>query len=632
MTTPFKLRSFFALSLLLTGCPDRAAPPDAFDAIDAIDAIDIATVTDDGVVPDVSSPIDCAAQPSPNDMVTFHRDRARTGWDPNEPGLTPTLVGSPRFGRLWQSEQLDSITIGAQAYPPHIYATPLYVDRVAVTGGTYDGLTLSLVFVATSNAFAYAINAFAMSFGTRDVPAGAIVWRARLGRADVVPSLDGGMPMGVLSTPVIDLCTSPPRIYVVSMDATAGWQTLALDLRSGLILPGWPVTLDDSTVSPVNRNGPSRFVDPRILSQRSALNTSPSGDRLYISFGAYYDGGVGWMIAVDTRTPRVAASFSGAPSIAPEANGGMWGPGGASVAADGTVCATSGNSPAVSHDSPNVWGQSLLCWDSALRLVGTFTPFNYCDMDVYDTDLGGSSPVLLPPLDPATTTTPHLIAFGGKQGTVYLVDRDHLPGGTRSRQPCSTDSTTDRSLLPPGIQPQFMARGPLNVFGPYSEAFGNLDRAKMRSTPALFRDAAGRVLLYVSGTTKASIDSMTSVPPSLARLRVVASPGATAYLEVDRYESTLVFINPGSPIVTSDASLNPVVWILDENAPRVASLLDPAVPHPILYAVDGTTMTVLWRSAPNELFVGGKYSSVTAARGVVFVGTDRVQAFGVRPM
>jgi hypothetical protein len=116
---------------------------------------------------------------------------------------------------------------------------------------------------------------------------------------------------------------------------------------------------------------------------------------------------------------------------------------------------------------------------------------------------------------------------------------------------------------------------------------------------------------------------------------VVTEPGSPAYLRVDRLESTLTFENPGSPVVTSAGASSPIVWVIDENAPRTASLLDPATPHPILYAIDGTTMTVLWTSALHAgdgLHMGGKYSTVTTANGVVLVGTDRVQAFGIRAM
>jgi hypothetical protein len=48
-----------------------------------------------------------------------------------------------------------------------------------------------------------------------------------------------------------------------------------------------------------------------------------------------------------------------------------------------------------------------------------------------------------------------------------------------------------------------------------------------------------------------------------------------------------------------------------------------------LYAYDALTMRPLWSSAHNELNVGGKYNSPTIARGTVFFGTDRIQAFGL---
>jgi hypothetical protein len=84
-------------------------------------------------------------------------------------------------------------------------------------------------------------------------------------------------------------------------------------------------------------------------------------------------------------------------------------------------------------------------------------------------------------------------------------------------------------------------------------------------------------------------------------------------------------------VVTSHGSTGPIVWMVDENAQRVASLTDPAAPHPVLYAVDGTTMTPLWRSPPDELDVGGKYGAPTVVHGMVFVASDRLQAYGLKP-
>src|SRR5437588_9705761 len=69
-------------------------------------------------------------------VLTFHGDRQRTGWISVEKTLTPASVASG-FGPVWNSPPLDSVTILGTTYPPHLYASPLYVDRVTMTGGAY---------------------------------------------------------------------------------------------------------------------------------------------------------------------------------------------------------------------------------------------------------------------------------------------------------------------------------------------------------------------------------------------------------------------------------------------------------------------------------------------------------------
>ena len=48
----------------------------------------------------------------------------------------------------------------------------------------------------------------------------------------------------------------------------------------------------------------------------------------------------------------------------------------------------------------------------------------------------------------------------------------------------------------------------------------------------------------------------------------------------------------------------------------------------MLYGFDGTTMHLLYKSGATDLDVGGKYVEPVVAHGVVFVATDRIQAFG----
>ena len=559
-------------------------------------------------------------------ILTFHGDPQRTGWISHETLLTPERVSGGRFGPVWNSPQFDSVTIGGVTYPPHLYASPLYVERVAISAGAYTGMSFPVVYAASSNGFVYAVNAAPPERGQR-VAAGTILWKTALSAP--TGSLDGGIPLGVLGTPTIDLAMQ--RLYVASADASVGWQVFALDITSGRVLPGWPLNINSATLAPINQNGPASWFGTTQQSQRGALNLSPDGKLLYVPFGAYNDMTAGWMLAVDTTTPALASAFSGAPSTVALANGGMWASGGPAVDAAGNVFSTTGNGTTDTTNLAGYWGQSVLMWGpgTPLKLVGTYTPWNYCQMDLDDADLSGGAAIILPELD--GTSTPHLITFGGKQGNQYLVDRDHMPGSLLSRQACATDPTMETSLVPPGPQPQFGQAGPLNVFGPYSETVGNTDYAKGRSTGAFFRAADGSNFLFVTGSSKASANSVVTVPPCIVKLRIVTSSGNPAYLAVEASENTLGFLSPGSPWVTSNGSDNAIVWVLVGNLGRSASLADPAAPHPILYALDPITLKPLWTSTPAMLNVGGKYNAPGFGRGQVFVGTDRIQAFGLLP-
>jgi outer membrane protein assembly factor BamB len=577
--------------------------------------------------------------PGPSGVLipTFQGDARRTGWYDNEPALTPDAVAGPAWDMLWGSDLLDTFTDShGTVYAPHAYASPLYVDDMAIVGGPYDGTRASVLYVATSNAFTYAINAVGTDCDGVTIPYGAVLWRARLGtpvEKGVVlhGAFDGGVAVGVLATPILRIDESPPRLYVVTADGSPlTYRVFALDARSGRPLPGWPVTIDPPAVAAVAPPQAPAFGQNE-EDQRAGLNSSPDGSLLYVGFS-----GLGWMMAVDTRAPRLASAFPGGPVGADE-QGGIWASAGPAVDGSGTVYATTGNGTIGAANKPGFWGESLLAWSPPLQLAGTYTPFNYCQLELADADVGGDSPMLFD-VDSRLTSTPHLVVFGSKQGNVYLLDRDHLPGALDARPPCASDASGDASLLPPGVQPQFGTRGPLNVFGPYSECvapptatspcFNNVDFAKMRSAPARYQDTSGATYVFVSGASKLG-NSTTTAPPSLVRL-AVAAQGGPAYLSVDAVNADVAFVNPGSPVVTSAHGQHPMVWVLDENAQRVASLADPKAPHPILYAFDAATMKLVWRSPDNQLDVGGKYNVPAIAHGVVYVATDRVQAYGAR--
>lgn len=557
------------------------------------------------------------------DKLTYHNDPQRSGWNSRESRLTPQSVSGSSFGRLWSTGQLDF----ADGKPPRLFATPLYVHRIQMRTGPYKERTLSVLYAVTTAGYVYAVNAFAQG----KAPPGAILWRARLTEH---PCAKG--TMGNLSTPVINLAQQ--RIYVTSCDDAAHWRAHALDIRTGAPIANWPVNINAAALNEtgINRNGPAKFPEgPEYKHyQRGALNLSVDGQRLYITFGKEY--GPGWIVVLDTRLAKVATAFS-ATAVAEENQGGMWASGGPAIDRQGRIYIATGArwTPDVFADSAGNWGQSILQFtdDAAkgISLSGTYTPFNYCQAMAAQYDLGSSGTTLID-LDPAKTSTPQLLVLGGaKQGNVYLLDRARMPGSLTKRQPCSTDSASDQSLLAPDNQPQFGKRGPINVFGPYSEEHGSLDNAKSRTTPAYFRDATGTPYVFVTGSSKSPADLLTPVPPGLVRLKIVMSAGQPAYLQADQSENTQTFVNPGSAIITSDGSQNAIVWVLDENAPRSAELHGPKAPQPVLYAFDAMNLKLLWKSAPGDLSTSGKYNEPTVVNGVVFFGTDRIEAFGLQP-
>ncbi|ODU22592.1 MAG: hypothetical protein ABS87_01630 [Sphingomonas sp. SCN 67-18] len=569
------------------------------------------------------------------DKTTFHYNIHRTGWNDKEKILTPEAVASHRFGLLWESPELDRY----EGREPRLQASPLYLDSVTMGEGPYNGKRFSVAYLASTNGYVYAVN----TAPANGVAPGAILWRAKLAEK---PCGNATEMIGILSTPIIDLGQN--RIYVSACDA-GQWSVHALDVRSGKGAPNWPLAIDAKNVNRpgVIKNG-TAF--PSVVNvsrgagwwQRGALNLSPDKSRLYLSFGK--DGQSGWLVSVDTRQARVASAFS-TTQITDQMQGGMWASGGPAVDPQGRVYISTGASflvavtmklglKGVYSESPNSWGQSILQLRddprSGFQLTGTYTPFNYCHAVSKDIDLGSSGPIVVD-LPGASSTTPRLLAFGGgKQGNFYLLNRDKMPGSLEQRHACTDDSASDMSLLDPDPQPQFNKRGPINLFGPYSEDIGMLNSAKSRSTAAYFSDGEGNHYVFASGSSKKGADFSTPTAPGVARVRLVTRPGEAAHPKLDQLEGTQTLFNPGSPVVTSNGGKDAIVWVMDPNAPRLASMYGPRAPRPTLYAFDAKTLRLLWKSGPDDLFTGGKYNEPAVVNGIVLVGTDRLQAFGIR--
>ncbi len=567
--------------------------------------------------------ISCSSLAQQN-KLTYHYDKQRSGWNPNETKLTPASLAGSQFAQLWQTPKFDAV----DGDEPRLFASPLYVDKLTFSKGPHKGKTFSVVFAATDVGYVYAVNAAAVG----KIAPGTILWKARI--SDKKPSRFGN-----ISTPVIDVASQ--RIYMMGNNGTSPDKLYALDLTSGEQIPNWPIALDSATVNApgVKRNSSTNFPDNRLLIQRGALTMNADGSRVYVTFA----GNWGWILSIDTKAGAVAAAFS--VTKKEEENGGIWASSGPSIDSDGNLHMATGSNvqvimkkkglPGVFPDSENNWGQSVIRLrddpEKGFVLTGTYSPFNWAITQVNDIDLSSSGTIVID-LDPATTSTPHLLVAGGKQGNVYLIDRANMPGSLTKRPPPTDDPSQDKSLLSPEPQPQFGKPGPLSVFGPYGDENAMNDQARSRTTGAYFKSESGKTYVYVTGSAKKGEKLDVSTPPGLARLEVVTSPGKPAYLKIDQLEMTQTFHNPGSPVITSNGGKDAIVWVTDTNAPRTTAFKGPkSIQRPVLYAFDALTFKLIWKSAPEELGETGKYNEPAVVNGVVYVGTDRIQAYGILP-
>jgi len=565
-----------------------------------------------------------SAQVTGTDWPMFGGDRMRTGWRSNETTLTVANVSGGGFGQVWESPLFDPDPGGE---PAHLFANPVYVGSVAISTSKYSG-TFKVVFCSTTAGYAYAVNAEQNG----SVAPGTILWGTMLTTAKSNGAIGSGT-VGNLSTPFIDTSASPPRMYVTSYDTTNRWEAFALNISNGSIISGWPVVLSSvgtPTMQSVNVNGSGAGFQDGSESQRGGLNLSTDGTVLYVDWGTYGDSGPGWIAAINTVTPALITSFAGASNNASGAEGGMWGSGGPAIdPATGDVYDTLGNGSTADETTAGFWSSSALQFKpgSTLTLSGTYTPFDYCDLDANDVDVGADSPMVVPTL--SGTSTPDTIAFGGKQGTIYLLNRNPMPGSLTARVGCSTNAAGDLSLLPPGNQPQFGTRGPLNVFGPYTETNAGGDYARERTTPA-YLQVNGTNYLAVAGCTKASQTSTACVAPDVVLLEIVTPSGAPAYLQVAASQASTAMVDADSPIITSNGSSNPIIWILDTNLARSANPWTETV-HPVLYAINALdpNLAVIYQTPASLLDLGGKFDSPASGDGMIFVGTDRIQAFGL---
>ena len=338
-----------------------------------------------------------------NSVTTYHNDNARTGRNLREYLLTPSNVKPGLFG-LRFSQPVDGSVLGQ----------PLYLPNVNIVGkGPHN-----VVFIATSHDSVYAFDADSNS-GANAQPLWQVSFINPANGVTAVPAGDVDCPVikpeiGIAGTPVIDAASG--TLYVIAETKEPGpkyvFRLHALDVTSGAERAG----------SPIETTAPG-FV-PLAHKQRTALLLSRG--EIYASWSSHCDRGDyhGWVMAYDAGTLMQSGVFN----VSPDGNAGSFWNSGAGPSADGegNVYVVSANGTFDMAGSGD-YGDSVvkLSPAPALSVEDYFTPFNQAVLSVKDNDLGSGGALLLPD-ETGNAAHPHLLFVAGKEGRMYLLDRDRL--------------------------------------------------------------------------------------------------------------------------------------------------------------------------------------------------------------
>ncbi len=366
---------------------------------------------------------------TPSNVLTYHNDNQRDGLNSHETVLTPQNVTPATFGRLF-TDPVDG----------QVYAQPLVLSGVAVPGqGVHN-----LVFIATEHDSVYAF----------DAQSGALIWHDSFINPPVgittVPSSDTqtgdiNPEIGITSTPVIDAGTG--TLYVVAKTkevangVTSYVQRLhALNVASGAERFGSPAVIADTQFDGANYtyvSGPSvpgtgdgsvnGVLSFNALREAQRPGLLELNGVIYIGWASHGDNGPyhGWVLGYNAHTLKLAggAVFNTTPN---GGLGGIW-MSGAGLTGDvqGDLYFATGNGTFDANAGGGDYGDSIvkLSTHGGLSVADYFTPSNQAALNSVDEDLGSGGVLLLPDQPGAH---PHLLVEAGKEGKIYLVDRDHM--------------------------------------------------------------------------------------------------------------------------------------------------------------------------------------------------------------
>jgi hypothetical protein len=525
-------------------------------------------------------------------VLTWHNDNILSGLNNTETTLTLNNVNSPSFGKLFD-----------YAVDGYVYAQPLYKAGLVINGTPHN-----VAFVATEGDSVYAVDTISPATywvrhftdpanGITTVPSGDV------NTGDIVPQV------GITGTPVIDASTNTMYVLAktkeVRSDGNHYVQTLyAIDITTGLNKTNPYVIGDTKTGGPdggytdvtaisvpgVGDGSDGTTVRFNALREHHRASITMVGNTLYLVWASHGDNRPyhGWVVSFNKNTLQPIAWFNTTPNAGAS---GIWQSGaGAAIDPDtGNLIFSLGNGFTVGNNQPfdpslGNYSEAVLNLNPNVTLKDYFVPFNWKALDNGDTDLGSGGTMILPDFV-GSTAHPHLAVETGKQGRIYLLDRDNL-GKFTPNGPDNVVQIVDTQIAGVWGSPAFLPTGP----------------------------NSGLIFYHGSG------DALKSIP-------IVAG-----VLQPQNVKSSgLAWGFPGAqPSVSANNGANAIIWELQLNT------YADTTSHAILRAWNATTLTALYNSTQagqrDQLTSPVKFTVPTVADGRVLVGSNgEFSVFGLFP-
>lgn len=362
---------------------------------------------------------------APVNVPTYHNDNQRSGANTNEVILTPNNVNTNTFGKLF-----------TQTVDGAIYAEPLYVSGVNIPGnGTHN-----VVIVATQHGSVYAFDADSNE-GTNASP----LWHTSfinpaagvtpITPADVNNCFNIPYEECIDDTPAIDLNAGVIYVEALTREVVSGVVTYyhrlhALNITTGAELSSSPVVIQGSVSGTgVGGNGSTIPFTPILHECRAGLLLQ--NGLVYLCYSSFGDIGNyhGWVFAYNAQTLQQIGIYCDTPN---GSQGGIW-QGGDGMTADesnNVFCVTGNGTFGTNYSSITQYnlGEGFLKFtggSNSLTLTDYFTPYNNASLSSADLDIAAGGPMVLPD-SVGSVAHPHLMMGTGKNGTMYILDRDNL--------------------------------------------------------------------------------------------------------------------------------------------------------------------------------------------------------------